>query len=36
MIRDFPGAVDYINRGLCKWDPANNQIILPNNIWIPH
>jgi hypothetical protein len=36
MIRDCPGAADYINRGLCKWDPANNQIVLPNNGWIPH
>jgi hypothetical protein len=34
MIRDCPGAVDYINRGLCKWDPANNWIVLPNNGWI--
>jgi hypothetical protein len=35
MIRDCPGAADYINRGLCKWDPTNNRIILPNNGWIP-
>jgi hypothetical protein len=34
MIRDCPGAVDYINRGLCKRDPANNWIVLPNNGWI--
>jgi hypothetical protein len=34
MIRDFPGAADYINRGLCKWDPTNNRIVLPNNGWI--
>jgi hypothetical protein len=36
MIRDCPGAVDYINHGLCKWYPTNNQIVLPNNGWIPH
>jgi hypothetical protein len=35
IIRDCPGAADYINRGLCKWDPANNRIVLPNNGWIP-
>jgi hypothetical protein len=34
MIRDCPGAVDYINRGLCKWDMTNNWIVLPNNSWI--
>jgi hypothetical protein len=34
MIRDCPGAADYINHGLCKQDPANNWIILPNNVWI--
>jgi hypothetical protein len=34
MIRDCPGAVDYINHGLCKQDPANNRIVLPNNVWI--
>jgi hypothetical protein len=34
MIRDCPGTVDYINCGLCKWDPVNNQIVLPNNVWI--
>jgi hypothetical protein len=26
--------MDYINHGLCKRDPANNQIVLPNNGWI--
>jgi hypothetical protein len=36
MIRDCSGAADYINHGLCKRDPANNQIVLPNNGWIPH
>jgi hypothetical protein len=36
MIRDCPGAADYINRSLCKQDLANNQIVLPNNGWIPH
>jgi hypothetical protein len=36
IIRDCPGTVDYINRGLCKRYLTNNQIILPNNIWIPH
>jgi hypothetical protein len=36
MIRDCPGAADYINRDVCKWDPTNNQIILPNNGWILH
>jgi hypothetical protein len=35
MIRDCPGAADYINCSLCKRDPANNQIVLPNNGWIP-
>jgi hypothetical protein len=35
MIRDCPGTADYINCGLCRWDPTNNQIILPNNGWIP-
>jgi hypothetical protein len=35
MIRDCPGAVDYINHGLCKQDPANNWIVLPNKGWIP-
>jgi hypothetical protein len=35
MIRDCPGAVDYINCGLCKRDPANNGIVLPNNVWTP-
>jgi hypothetical protein len=35
MIRDCPQAVDYINRGLCKRDLANNWIVLPNNVWIP-
>jgi hypothetical protein len=34
MIRDCPGAVDYINRGLCKRDPTNNWIVLPNDSWI--
>jgi S-formylglutathione hydrolase FrmB len=34
MIRDCPGAADYINCSLCKRDPANNQIVLPNNGWI--
>jgi hypothetical protein len=33
MIRDCPGAADYINCGLCKRDLTNNQIILPNNVW---
>jgi hypothetical protein len=27
--------MDYINRGLCKRDPTNNWIVLPNNGWIP-
>jgi hypothetical protein len=27
--------MDYINRGLCKQDPTNNRIVLPNNSWIP-
>jgi hypothetical protein len=35
MIRDCPGAADYINCSLCKWDLANNRIVLPNNGWIP-
>jgi hypothetical protein len=35
IIRDCPGAEDYIGRGLCKWDPTNNRIVLPNNGWIP-
>jgi hypothetical protein len=35
LIGDCPGAMDYINRGLCKWDPTNNRIVLPNNSWIP-
>jgi hypothetical protein len=34
MIRDCPGAAYYINRGLCKQDLTNNQIVLPNNSWI--
>jgi hypothetical protein len=34
MIRDCPGAADYINCGLCKQDPTNNRIVLPNNRWI--
>jgi hypothetical protein len=34
MIRDCPGAMDYINCGLCKWDLTNNHIVLPNNGWI--
>jgi hypothetical protein len=34
MIRDCPGAADYINHGLYKWDPTNNRIVLPNNVWI--
>jgi hypothetical protein len=34
MIRDFPGTSEYINRSLCKWDPTNNQIVLPNSVWI--
>jgi hypothetical protein len=28
--------MDYINHGLCKQDLANNQIVLPNKVWIPH
>jgi hypothetical protein len=36
MIRDCPGAADYIGRGLCKRDPASNRIVLLNNTWIPH
>jgi hypothetical protein len=36
MIRDCPGAADYIGCGLCKRDPASNRIVLPNNTWIPH
>jgi hypothetical protein len=35
MIRDFPGAADYIGHGLCKRDPTSNQIVLPNGTWIP-
>jgi hypothetical protein len=35
MIRDCPGTADYINCSLCKWDPTNNRIVLPNNGWIP-
>jgi hypothetical protein len=35
MIRDCPGAVNYINCSLCKRDLANNRIVLPNNGWIP-
>jgi hypothetical protein len=35
MIRDCPGAVDYIGCGLCKRDLASNQIVLLNNAWIP-
>jgi hypothetical protein len=35
MIRDCPGAADYVGRGLCKRDLASNQIVLPNNAWIP-
>jgi hypothetical protein len=35
MIRDCPGAADYIGRGLCKRDAASNRIVLPNNAWIP-
>jgi hypothetical protein len=35
MIRDCPGTADYINCGLCKRDPTNNRIVLPNNGWIP-
>jgi hypothetical protein len=35
MIRDCPGAADYINCSLCKQDLASNQIVLPNNGWIP-
>jgi hypothetical protein len=35
MIRDCPGAADYINRSLCTRDPTNNWIVLPNNVWIP-
>jgi hypothetical protein len=35
MIRDYPGAADYVGHGLCKRDPASNQIVLPNNAWIP-
>jgi hypothetical protein len=34
MIRACPGTADYINHGLCTRDPANNQIVLPNNGWI--
>jgi hypothetical protein len=35
MIRDCPGAANFINCGLCKRDPTNNWIVLPNNSWIP-
>jgi hypothetical protein len=35
MIRDCPGAADYIGHGLCKRDPTSNQIVLPNSTWIP-
>jgi hypothetical protein len=35
MIRDYPGAMDYINCRLCKRDLTNNRIVLPNNGWIP-
>jgi hypothetical protein len=35
MIRDCPGAADYVRCGLCKRDPASNRIVLPNNAWIP-
>jgi hypothetical protein len=35
MIRDCPGAADYIGRSLCKRDPASNRIVLLNNAWIP-
>jgi hypothetical protein len=35
MIRDCPGAADYVGRSLCKRDPASNRIVLPNNAWIP-
>jgi hypothetical protein len=31
MIRDCPGAADYIRHGLCKRDPASNRIVLLNN-----
>jgi hypothetical protein len=34
MIRDCLGTADYINRRLCKRDPTNNRIVLPNNGWI--
>jgi hypothetical protein len=34
MIRDCPGAADYINCSLYKRDLANNWIVLPNNSWI--
>jgi hypothetical protein len=34
MIRDCPGAADYVGRGLCKRDLASNQIVLLNNAWI--
>jgi predicted component of type VI protein secretion system len=35
MIRDCPGAADYVGCGLCKRDPASNRIVLLNNAWIP-
>jgi S-formylglutathione hydrolase FrmB len=36
MIRDYPHAADYIDHGHCKRDLTNNQIVLPNNVWILH
>jgi hypothetical protein len=36
VIRDCLVAVDYINCGLYKRDPGNNQIVLPNNVCILH
>jgi hypothetical protein len=35
MIRDCPGAADYVGHGLCKRDLASNQMVLLNNTWIP-
>jgi hypothetical protein len=35
MIRDCPGAADYVNHSLYKKDSTNNWIVLPNNVWIP-